>query len=386
MSTLGTSRTATGPAQDDGPRADGARTGTADTAQPPPPGPDGPGTAPRGEFAALARGMTKELVRDPMALFFSVVFPVLLAGLFVAIMQLTWAGGPYTIAVVGSDTQAARLSSALGDGSRVTAVDGPRAAPQDTDAVVAPSADGEALRVVTDPESPSVVSALRDALPGTGWDGRTLEAVGTDGSPPFEPMPFVLPGVLVFALMSLALSATAGTLVSLRANGTLRLLRTTPARPQAILTSLLPARGALGLALLAVAGAVATVLGLLTPLSALTMLLTTALGMWLLMSVGFLLGGTLRSPELTNALSGLLTPLLLMGSGVLFPLELMPEGLAEVLSWNPVALLGDALRHDVTGGVTRHAQWLDWLLIAATAALLTAAAVRAFRWDTEKKN
>ncbi|MDF4250733.1 ABC transporter permease [Streptomyces sp. WMMB303] len=386
MSTLGTSRTATGPAQDDGPRADGARTGTADIAQPPPPGPDGPGTAPRGEFTALARGMTKELVRDPMALFFSVVFPVLLAGLFVAIMQLTWAGGPYTIAVVGSDTQAARLSSALGDGSRVTAVDGPRAAPQDTDAVVAPSADGEALRVVTDPESPSVVSALRDALPGTGWDGRTLEAVGTDGSPPFEPMPFVLPGVLVFALMSLALSATAGTLVSLRANGTLRLLRTTPARPQAILTSLLPARGALGLALLAVAGAVATVLGLLTPLSALTMLLTTALGMWLLMSVGFLLGGTLRSPELTNALSGLLTPLLLMGSGVLFPLELMPEGLAEVLSWNPVALLGDALRHDVTGGVTRHAQWLDWLLIAATAALLTAAAVRAFRWYTEKKN
>ncbi|WP_019358895.1 ABC transporter permease [Streptomyces sp. AA1529] len=383
MSTLGTRRTATGPAQDDEPRADGTRTGTADPA-PPPPDPDG--AAPRGEFAALARGMTKELVRDPMALFFSVVFPVLLAGLFVAIMQLTWAGGPYTIAVVGNGTQAARLSSALGDGSRVTAVDGPRAAPEDTDAVVTPAADGEVLRVVTDPESPSVVSALRDALPGTGWDGRTLEAVGTDGSPPFEPMPFVLPGVLVFALMSLALSATAGTLVALRANGTLRLLRTTPARPQAILTSLLPARGALGLALLAVAGAVATVLGLLTPLSALTMLLTTALGMWLLMSVGFLLGGTLRSPELTNALSGLLTPLLLMGSGVLFPLELMPEGLAEALSWNPVALLGDALRHDVTGGVTRHAQWLDWLLIAATAALLTAAAVRAFRWDTEKKN
>ncbi|MBQ0863016.1 ABC transporter permease [Streptomyces sp. RK75] len=341
---------------------------------------------PPGQFKALAKGMTKELVRDPMALFFSVVFPVLLAGLFVAIMQLTWAGGPYKIAVVGSGTQAAQLRDALGDGSKVAAVDSPRDAREDTDAVIAPSADGDSLRLVTDPESPSVVSAVRDVLPQTGWEGRHLDAVGTDGSPPFEPMPFVLPGVLVFALMSLALSATAGTLVSLRANGTLRLLRTTPARPQAILTSLLPARGALGLALLAVAGAIATVLGLLTPLSGLTMLLTTVLGMWLLMSVGFLLGGTLRSPELTNAISGLLTPLLLMGSGVLFPLELMPDGLADVLSWNPVALLGDALRHDVTGGVTRHAQWLDWLLIAATAALLTVVAVRAFRWDTEKKS
>ncbi|MEU4963970.1 ABC transporter permease [Streptomyces smyrnaeus] len=343
-------------------------------------------TPPPGQFKALAKGMTKELVRDPMALFFSVVFPVLLAGLFVAIMQLTWAGGPYKIAVVGSGTQAAQLRDALGDGSKVAAVDSPRDAREGTDAVIAPSADGDSLRLVTDPESPSVVSAVRDVLPQTGWEGRHLDAVGTDGSPPFEPMPFVLPGVLVFALMSLALSATAGTLVSLRANGTLRLLRTTPARPQAILTSLLPARGALGLALLAVAGAIATVLGLLTPLSGLTMLLTTVLGMWLLMSVGFLLGGTLRSPELTNAISGLLTPLLLMGSGVLFPLELMPDGLADVLSWNPVALLGDALRHDVTGGVTRHAQWLDWLLIAATAALLTVVAVRAFRWDTEKKS
>ncbi|MBQ1156791.1 ABC transporter permease subunit [Streptomyces sp. A73] len=237
---------------------------------------------PPGQFKALAKGMTKELVRDPMALFFSVVFPVLLAGLFVAIMQLTWAGGPYKIAVVGSGTQAAQLRDALGDGSKVAAVDSPRDAREDTDAVIAPSADGDSLRLVTDPESPSVVSAVRDVLPQTGWEGRHLDAVGTDGSPPFEPMPFVLPGVLVFALMSLALSATAGTLVSLRANGTLRLLRTTPARPQAILTSLLPARGALGLALLAVAGAIATVLGLLTPLSGLTMLLTTVLGLWLL--------------------------------------------------------------------------------------------------------
>jgi ABC-type polysaccharide/polyol phosphate export permease len=341
---------------------------------------------PPGQFKALAKGMSKELVRDPMALFFSVVFPVLLAGVFVTIMQLTWAGGPYKMAVVGSGAQAGQLRDALGDGSKVTDVRSPRSAPEGVDAVVSPSPDGHTLRVVTDPDSPSAVSALRDALPKTGWDGWDVSAVGTDGSQPFEPMPFVLPGVLVFALMSLALTATAATLVSLRANGTLRLLRTTPARPPAILTSLLPARGALGLALLAVAGAVATVLGLLTPLSSLTMLLTTVLGMWLLMSVGFLLGGTLRSPELTNAISGLVTPLLLMGSGVLFPLELMPDGLADVLAWNPVALLGDALRHDVTGGVTRHAQWLDWLLIAATAAVLTIAAVRAFRWDTEKKD
>ncbi|MGY1435824.1 ABC transporter permease [Streptomyces reniochalinae] len=385
MSTVETGRTrANGPHG-----APGDEAGTSEAARAAHPG-AGPrtsgGAGTRGQFAPLAKGMTKELVRDPMALFFSVVFPVLLAGLFVAIMQLTWAGGPYKIAVVGSGSQATQLADALGDGSKVTALDSPRGAPEGMDAVVAPTADGDTLRVLTDPESPSVVTALRDALPQTGWEGRGIDALGTDGTPPFEPMPFVVPGVLVFALMSLALTATAGTLVSLRANGTLRLLRTTPARPQAILTSLLPARGALGLALLAVAGVAATALGLLTPLSGLTMLLTTALGMWLLMSVGFLLGGTLRSPELTNAISGLLTPLLLMGSGVLFPLELMPDGLADVLSWNPVALLGDALRHDVTGGVTRHAQWLDWLLIAATAAVLTFAAVRAFRWDTEKKN
>ncbi|MFE0735561.1 ABC transporter permease [Streptomyces sp. NPDC058855] len=335
------------------------------------------------QWRALSRAMTRQLLRDPAALFFSVVFPLLMAVFFVVLMQLTWVRGPFELAVVGTGPQAAALQEALGDGSTAVAV--PQPGPQpDKAALIVPDEAAHTLRMAVDPEQPSVVAAVRAALDGTAWRGWEVTALGTDGTTLFDPMAFVIPGVLAFALLSLALTGTASALVAMRASGTLRLLSTTPARRPAVLLSLLPGRGLLALAVLALMGAGAVAGGLLEPASTLRLLLTTALGLVMLLALGYLLGGLLSSPEVTNAISGLLTPVLLMSTGLLFPLELLPDAVAGPLSWTPLAMFGDALRHDVVGGITRHALWLDWTVMAATAAGLTALAARTFRWDTER--
>lgn len=337
------------------------------------------------QWRALSGGMARELFRNPAALFFSVIFPVLLMGMFVLITQLTWVRGPYAVAVVGTSAEATALQRALPDGSTVRTLDAaPSGLPDGVVAVVVPNADRHEMRAIVDPQQASAATAIRNALTGTPWHGWRMVASAPDGSGLFDPISFVLPGAIGFALLSLSLIGTASALVGLRSQGTLRLLGTTPARRSAVLLSLVPARVVLAGSAMLLLGVAAAAFGLLSPLSMLRMLFTSLLGLAMLLALGYVLGGLLPSPEVANGIFGVLSPLLLMATGLLFPLELLPATAAKVLSYSPLALLGDALRHDVTGGVSRHPLWLSWTVMLASTLLLTVLAVRTFRWDTER--
>ncbi|MFD3665336.1 hypothetical protein ACFWVF_32870, partial [Streptomyces sp. NPDC058659] len=115
------------------------------------------------QWKALSRAMTRQLLRDPAALFFTVVFPLLMAVFFVVLMQLTWVRGPFDLAVVGPATQATALQEALGGGSTAVAV--AEAGPQPGKAaVIVPDAASRTLRMAVDPDQPSVVAAVRAVL------------------------------------------------------------------------------------------------------------------------------------------------------------------------------------------------------------------------------
>lgn len=334
------------------------------------------------QWKSLSRMMTRQMLRDPMTVFFSVVFPLLLAGFMIVLMQLTWVRGPYEVSLVGDQTSATQLAGALGDNSTVNVVG---SAAGTTGTVIQPDAATHTLRLLTDPDKPSVVAAVRQSLGSTPWSGWTVEAVDRTGAAPFDPMSLVIPGALSFALLSLALTGTAAALVTMRQSGSLRLLATTPARRPAVLLSLLPGRGLLALIALTVLTAGITFTQATSFTSMARLLATSVLGLAMLLSVGYLLGGRLKSPELTNAIAGILSPLLLMATGLLFPLSLLPSWLGTPLSWTPLALFGDALRHDIAGQPPVHALWLDWSVLALTAVACTALAARTFTWDTEGK-
>lgn len=332
------------------------------------------------QWRALSGLMTRQMYRDPMTVFFSVAFPLLLAGFLIVMMQITWVRGPYTITAPQDPSAASTMVKAIGDGSTVAEAGSKSATVLDVDQAE------RTVRLVVDPEKPSVVAAVRSALGDTPWAGYEVVAVDPQGGTPFDPMTLIVPGAITFALLSLALTGTASALVAMRASGSLRLLSTTPARRPSVLLSLLPGRAALAAGTLAVLTVGVMLIQDLPPLNAARLLLTSTLGLAMLLALGYLLGGRLRSPELTNAIASLASPLLLMGTGLLFPLDLMPDWLATPLSYTPLALFGDALRHDVPGTATDHSIWLDWGVVALTAVALTALATRTFRWDTETRS
>ena len=368
----------------------GARTGSPRPVRPAAPPPAAPGRgapgSPAARFRALSRANTRELLRDPATMFFSLVFPLLMLALFVGIAQLTWVRGPYAVEVSGSAAPA--LVRALDhDGNDVRQVQAPpppgAELPEGVHAAVVADEATRTVAVVVSAGKPSVADevdeAASQALPG--W---TVQALTTDGQVPFEPLQFMIPGALAFALVSLGLNGTAAPLVTTRARGTLRVLSTTPAGRACTLLSFLPVRLVLAGVQLVVLAATAAAAGYLEPSAAGRVLLTSLLALAALLGVGFLIGGTMRNPDVTNGVLGILAPVLLLAGGLFLPLDALPGALGTVLGWSPLALLGDALRADLTGMDPQHPVWLTWLVLAGTAALTGLLAVRCFRFDTER--
>jgi ABC-2 type transport system permease protein len=192
---------------------------------------------------------------------------------------------------------------------------------------------------------------------------------------------FFLASGLFVALASVAFYGIAVPLVALRERGTLRLLSTTPMPRLTVMLAQAPARLALVLGHAAVIAALSAAFGHL-PVARLGSLLITCLaGLALLVPIGFLLGTILPSAEAAaNALTFALLALLGL-AGLFLPLDAMPEAVRGPLGLLPPGLLGAAIRHDLTGVPADHPAWTAWLACLAAGAVLTAAAVRAFRWD-----
>ena len=109
------------------------------------------------------------------------------------------------------------------------------------------------------------------------------------------------------------------------------------------------------------------------PVLALLALATLALA-----ALGLLMAGTLRA-EVNLAAANLVFLVLLVGGGVLVPLDAFPAGAHTVLSYTPVAALSDGLRLVLAGTVALPVRELA--VLAGWAVAGVAAAVRAFRWE-----
>jgi ABC-2 type transport system permease protein len=195
------------------------------------------------------------------------------------------------------------------------------------------------------------------------------------------PLTFALPAILVFGFGSLAVHGTAAPLVELRRRGTLRLLATTPISRLDFIVAQLPPRLGLVVVQLAIVLPMAVVLGAVHPLDVAPLMLTLLLGLTMLFALGFVVGGRMQSPELVSGLVGGLLPVALMLSGVLLPVDVLPDWLQTLSLASPLTYLGDAVRHDVVGAATRFPLALDLAVVGVTAALLIGLAARSFRWD-----
>jgi len=188
------------------------------------------------------------------------------------------------------------------------------------------------------------------------------------------------PGVLALAVLSTAFTSVAISTGFERRYGVLKRLGASPLPRTGLLVG--KAGGVLIVLAtqLAVIAAVAAVLGWqprTTVPGIAGVLVFVLLGTAAFGSLALLMAGTLRA-EATLAVANLVYLLLLVGGGLIVPLDLYPEATRATLALLPSAALAEGLRDLLGGGGFDLAAAV---VLTAWAAVGTALAARTFRWE-----
>ncbi|MFF0476005.1 ABC transporter permease [Streptomyces sp. NPDC004284] len=202
----------------------------------------------------------------------------------------------------------------------------------------------------------------------------TVDVVDTGAG---KAVDFLAPGVLALAVMSTAFTGQAIATGFERRYGVLKRLGASPLPRWALMTaktlSVLVTE-VLQVVLLTV---IALALGWSPQGDPLSVLLLLVLGTAAFSGLGLLMAGTLKA-EATLAAANLVFLLLLVGGGVIVPLEKFGAA-GDVLALLPISALSDGLRDVLRDGASMP--WGDAGILAVWAVLGLGAAARFFRWE-----
>ncbi|MGV9578369.1 ABC transporter permease [Streptomyces sp. NPDC003509] len=193
-----------------------------------------------------------------------------------------------------------------------------------------------------------------------------------------EAVDFLTPGVLALAVMSTTFTGQAIATGFERRYGVLKRLGASPLPRWGLMTaktlSVLVTE-VLQVVLLTV---IAFALGWSPQGNPFSVLLLLVLGTVAFSGLGLLMAGTLKA-EATLAAANLVFLLLLVGGGVVVPLDRFPEAAQSVLGLLPISALSDGLRDVLQHGAAMP--WGDAAVLAVWAVLGLGAAARFFRWE-----
>jgi ABC-2 type transport system permease protein len=193
---------------------------------------------------------------------------------------------------------------------------------------------------------------------------------------------YILPGIVVMALMVSGIMATATGFVEERQRGIYRRLSLTPLRRHTILGGQLVQRYLLILAqvvLLMAIGALA--FNIQVSGSPFSVWLVITLGALCFLSIGFLLTGLISSARAANGISMVVYFMLMFLGGIFFPNSMMPSFLRAFSNALPSTQLNDALRAVMIMGLGVREVWRELLIVGGWFVGSLALAVRLFRWE-----
>ncbi|MDA5282073.1 ABC transporter permease [Streptomyces sp. Isolate_45] len=189
---------------------------------------------------------------------------------------------------------------------------------------------------------------------------------------------FLAPGILALAVMSTAFTGQAIATGFDRRYGILKRLGASPLPRWALMaakTLSVLVTEVLQIALLTV---IAFALGWSPHGNPLAVAALVLLGTAAFSGLGLLMAGTLKA-EATLAAANLVFLLLLVGGGVIVPLDKFPGAVQSVLGLLPISALSDGLREVLQHGAALP--WTDLAVLAGWAVLGLGAAARTFRWE-----
>ncbi|MDQ0944331.1 ABC transporter permease [Streptomyces sp. V1I1] len=189
---------------------------------------------------------------------------------------------------------------------------------------------------------------------------------------------FLAPGVLALAVMSTAFTGQAIATGFERRYGVLKRLGASPLPRWALMTAKTLSVLATEILQIVLLTVIAFALGWSPDGNPLSVLLLLVLGTAAFSGLGLLMAGTLRA-EATLAAANLVFLLLLVGGGVIVPLDRFPDGVQSVLALLPISALSDGLRDVLQHGAAMP--WGDLGILAVWAVLALGAAARLFRWE-----
>ncbi|MFD4153030.1 ABC transporter permease [Streptomyces hydrogenans] len=188
---------------------------------------------------------------------------------------------------------------------------------------------------------------------------------------------FLAPGVLALAVMSTAFTGQAIATGFERRYGVLKRLGASPLPRRALMTAKTLAVLVTEVLQIVLLTAIAFGLGWSPHGNPLAVLLLLVLGTAAFSGLGLLMAGTLRA-EATLAAANLVFLLLLVGGGVIVPLEKFGAA-GDVLALLPISALSDGLRDVLRDGAGMP--WADAGILAVWAVLGLGAAAKLFRWE-----
>jgi ABC-2 type transport system permease protein len=340
-------------------------------------------------YRQLALVNFRELVRDRPTLIFTTIFPLAFLLMFafipsnkpvgavnVAIVQQPGAhvGGAVKRAFAGTSFRALRPGSVAGADAEL--------AHKAADVVVVAERDGSLLVRGRSDQGTAVYLVREALLQATRAPGSpSVVVAGSRGTSIFDGRSFGIPAVLILALTSLALLGTATPIILLRQRKTLRLIGLTPCTRLTFVLAQVPARLGIGLFHLLVVCVIGTAWGVLHVQHPGALAGVVVLGLAMLFSLGYFAGGVIRSPELGSGLLAGLMPVVLMGSGVLLPLQLMPHALTTMAKFSPFGHFGSLLRHELVGTQYVYDPTTSVLVMLGFTVAVTMATLLTFRWD-----
>lgn len=351
-----------------------------------------PPVAPRSSsLAQLTATRVREVIREPEALFWTFVFPLLLA----AGLAVAFRARPPEVRVVGVVRDAgrpARAASTLAalestEGLAALAIDSAAAATAlaagKIDVLVTPGPDG--LQYRYDPTRPEsriarllADGALQRAAGRSDPLGVTDVQVAERGARYID---FFMPGLLGMNLMGSGIWAIGFSIVSARSKKLLKRLVATPmSRAQFLLSFLLSRLVFLLLEVLVLVGVAYYAFGvpLRGPLAVLAII--TLLGALAFSGLGVLIAAR---PQTTEGASGLMNLAMLpmwVFSGVFFASSRFPAAIQPFVQALPLTAVNDALRANMLEGAGLGVVAGELAILAAWAAGTFVLALRLFRW------
>jgi ABC-2 type transport system permease protein len=350
-------------------------------------------------FTSLARAILKGFVRDRMAVFFSVLFPLMFLVLFGGVFS-NQGVGRVDVEQVGSvplvDQLPPAAKQSFDDAFAVTRVSDWGSAVEDVrkgDTDLAMKQDGDSLIVrysqADQAKAAVAVGTLQSFV-------QTANVAATDQPPKYhfdvervedeslKTIQFVTPGLLGWAIATSATFGAAATLVQWRTTKLLRRLRLAPISTW----QLVAAR--IGVTVLIAIGQFAIFVGL--GVAAFGLKLTGSWWMALpllicgtlaFMAMGLFAGSVSKTVEGATGFANFLVLPMAFLSGSFFPLSGAPAWLNIVSHLLPLRYLNDGMLDVMVRGEGPSAALLPIGVLLAFAAVVVLISSRAFTWETD---